>query len=227
MAIIPARGGSKGIPRKNVVDFCGKPLLAWSLLQARAACLIDSVYVSTDDAEIAAVARRFGAHVIDRPFEISGDTATSESALLHAVNSIESGGTRIDLIVFLQATSPLRESGDIDRAIETFHTQKVDSLFSAVEVGDLLFWRPAGKGLECFNRDFRGRKRRQDYTAQYLENGSLYVMTPEVLRAQNNRLGGTITFSLMDLWKMFEIDSPEGLELCRMLFRLKKLNTRV
>ena len=227
VAIIPARGGSKGIPKKNIVDFCGRPLLAWSILQSKASRYVDDVYVSTDDADIAAVARAYGANVIDRPKEISGDTATSESALMHAVERIEKEGTSIRLIVFLQATSPLREPKDIDNAVHTLLQEKADSLFSAAEIGDLYIWKKEKGGFKSFNYDYKNRKRRQDYGEQYAENGSIYVFTPDVLRAHNNRLGKKITISYMDLWKTFEIDTGHGLEFCQSLFQLKGLDKHI
>ena len=105
VAIIPARGGSKGIPKKNIMDFCGKPLIAWSIEQAFGCSLIDGVYVSTDDAEISRTSKEFGAQIITRPVELATDTSSSEIAILDAINQIEKGdGRKIDCVVFLQAT---------------------------------------------------------------------------------------------------------------------------
>jgi CMP-N,N'-diacetyllegionaminic acid synthase len=131
ICIIPARGGSKGIPGKNIMNFCGKPLLAWSILQAMQAKTVNAVYVSSDDAAILRVAEDFGAISIRRPDELSSDTATSEAALLHALDYIEKEkATKIDVVVFLQATSPLRESEDIDGAVQKLIYENADSLFS-------------------------------------------------------------------------------------------------
>src|SRR5260370_22112711 len=117
VAIIPARGNSKGIVRKNLLDFCGRPLLSWSILQARAAETVDNVYVSSDNDEILEVAKREGAVPIRRPAEFATDTATSESALAHALDDIETGRRKpISRDVFLPTTSPLREPGYIDAA---------------------------------------------------------------------------------------------------------------
>ena len=124
LAIIPARGGSKGIPRKNLQPLAGKPLLAYTIEHARATPAVTRVVVSTDDVEIASVAQQYGAEVIWRPAEISGDTATSEAALLHALDHLrDNEGYEPDLVVFLQATSPLRRSDDIQRAVETLQQQ--------------------------------------------------------------------------------------------------------
>ncbi len=108
IAIIPARGGSKGIPGKNTIDFCGKPLVAWSILQALDAGMVQQVYVSSDDDLILDISEAYGASQIRRPAELAGDASASEEALLHALDFISrSGSPEPEYIVFLQATSPL------------------------------------------------------------------------------------------------------------------------
>src|SRR6185503_19554676 len=184
VAIIPARGGSKGIPRKNLVDLCGKPLLAWSILQARAARRIDSVWVSSDDAEILSVAERYGAQPIVRPPTISGDSASSEAAWLHAVEHIEAQGVPIGRVVGMQATSPLREGTDLDGGIEQYEREALDSLLSVCESEDFFIWQIDDAGrARCVNHDPAARKRRQEIEKRYLENGSFYVFTPDLLRS--------------------------------------------
>lgn len=222
IAIIPARGGSKGIPKKNVIDFCGKPLVAWSIGNAKDSKYIDEVYVSTDSKEIGKVSEKYGAKIIWRPADISGDAASSESALMHAVNEI--GAKNIKYVVFLQATSPLREAKDIDNAIEKIINEKSDSLFSGAEIGDFYIWSKKGENLESLNYDYKERKRRQDFGKQFVENGSIYVFKPEVIIKNNNRLAGKISISEMELWKSFEIDNLETLKLCEELFKIKGLN---
>jgi CMP-N,N'-diacetyllegionaminic acid synthase len=118
IAIIPARGGSKRVPSKNLLPLAGRPLLAHSIEAALAAENVSDVYVSTEDEQIAEVARSHGAQVVMRPAEIASDTATSESALADALDQIAAGGrAEPELVVFLQATSPVRRPGEIDRAI--------------------------------------------------------------------------------------------------------------
>ncbi len=220
VAIIPARGGSKGIPRKNLVDVCGKPLIAWSILQAKNARLIDSVWVTSNDDEILAVAESFGARPIRRPAEISGDQATSESAWLHALDAIEAHGVSIGLVVAMQATSPIRDSADLDDGVQMLHGQGFDSLLSVAEVEDFFTWRIADDGgAESINYDYRNRKRRQQIEKRYLENGSFYVFRPEQLRRNNNRLGGRIGLFVMGRHKMFQIDNLEDIELCAAIMR--------
>ncbi len=230
VAIIPARGGSKGIPRKNVIEFGGHPLLSWSVCCARRTRGIRRVFVSTDDPEIKAVALRYGAEVILRPEEISGDAATSESALLHALKAIGAAGyPPPDRIIFLQATSPLREPSELDDALDHFEREGLDSLFSAATPEDLCLWREDGGKLESLNYDFRSRKRRQDGNDQrlWIETGSFYILKPPLLVETGNRLAGKIGVFPVPLWKSHEIDSPEGLELCSFLARLHQLELPV
>ena len=189
IAIIPARGGSKSIPKKNIVDFMGKPLLAWSIEDAKGSAFVDEVYVSTDDKDIAKVSEMYGAKVIWRPEEISGDFSPSEEALKHALGEIgKTDQEKIDYVVFLQATSPLRETKDIDNAIKKIIAEDADSLFSGAEIGDFFIWRRNGDTLESLNYDYKERKRRQDFGEQFVENGSIYIFKPEILFAHNNRL---------------------------------------
>lgn len=132
-AIIPARGGSKRIPRKNLATLGGGPLIAWTIKAARDCPLIDRVYVSTEDRDVAAEARNHDeCSVIARPPELATDSASSEVALLHA---IETFNLFPEYIVFLQATSPFRDADDITRALLVFFEAKADSLFSAIPTG--------------------------------------------------------------------------------------------
>ncbi|MBE2179882.1 MAG: acylneuraminate cytidylyltransferase family protein [Chthoniobacterales bacterium] len=222
-AIIPARGGSKGLPGKNITDFCGHPLLAWSIACARCCAAVRGVWVSTDDADIAAVARRYGAEVVDRPPELSGDTASSESALIHAAGEVEARGFDPTHLMFLQATSPLREVAELNAAVETFQARKFDSLFSAAPAEDFCIWRQRGEELESLNFDHRARGRRQDRPDEplWIETGSFYLTDLEGLRRTRNRLHGRIGVQEVEPWKAFEIDSADGLELCRLLFASK------
>jgi len=220
VAIILARGGSKGIPHKNLIDFAGKPLLAWSIMQAKTAETVDSVYVSSDSDAILDMAAHYGARTIKRPDEFSTDTASSESALLHALDRIVADlGAEPERIVFLQATSPLREPSDIDGAIATFIAQGADSLFSDAVLDDFCAWHEEGGVLKGKTFDPFNRGRRQDRKPLFLENGSIYVFKPALLRKAGNRLGGKIARYSMDFWKSFEIDTVENIELCEYFFR--------
>lgn len=219
VAIIPARGGSKGIPRKNLMDFCGKPLIAWSIDQAQASQSVAEVYVTSDSQEILTVAAAHGATSIRRPAALASDTASSEDALLHALDFIAEERERDpDLVVFLQATSPLRTSRDIDAAIETLLTNQGDSLFSGAILHDFLLWEAREGKLRALNYDPLNRGRRQDREPLYLENGSIYLFRPEVLRREGNRLGGKICFYAMEPWQSQEIDVEQDIEIASYYF---------
>ena len=219
LAVIAARGGSKGIPHKNLLDLCGKPLIAWTVEQARAARGVDVVAVSSDSDKILEAAEAAGAVGVKRPDDISGDLASSESAWLHALNAIDERMGRFERIVALQATSPIREPDDIEKALATFDREQLDSLLSVCEVEDYFNWRIGASGPEPINYDFRNRRMRQQIEKRYLENGSFYVLIPSLLREQNNRLGGKIGFHVMERHKMFQIDRPEDVKLCGAIMR--------
>jgi N-acylneuraminate cytidylyltransferase len=219
-AVIPARGGSKGIPGKNLVEFCGRPLLVWSIEQALAVDGIASVWVSSESEPILAAAEAAGAETIERPREISADDASSEAAWLHAIDVLEEGGVELDLVVGMQATSPLREPSDLARALDDVAAQGCDSLFSAAALDDFYIWsRSADGAFDSMNYDWRNRGRRQEFGTQYVENGSFYVFRPGGIRETGNRLNGRIGVTEMELWKSFEIDTPEDLDLCETLMR--------
>ena len=220
VAIIPARGGSKGIPRKNVKDFCGKPLLAWSILQAKRSAAIDSVWVTSDDDEILAEAEKWGGKAIRRPAELSGDKATSESAWIHAMDTIEAASGPFEAVVAMQCTSPLRETKDIDNGLRIYGEQGLDSMFAGALIGDFYIWqRDKAGALQSLNYDWTSRKRRQDFSDQYVENGSFYIFKPGLLRSTNNRLGGKMGVAPMEFWKSFELDTLENWKMCEILMR--------
>lgn len=218
-SIILARGGSKGIPRKNIIDFCGKPLIAWTIEN----CLeggASSVWVSSDSDEILQVGEKYGAKCIKRPDDISGDFATSESAWAHAIDYIERLNGKIDWVLAPQITSPLREAKDIKLGIQKAAEEVYDSMFSCSIAEDLFFWQKSESGIfESVNYDWRNRKRRQDIPEQYIENGSFYIFKPEVLRAKQNRFGDKIGIVEMEFWKLFEIDSMNDMKMCSALMK--------
>lgn len=222
LALIPARGGSKGIPRKNVRIVAGRPLLAHSITAARATPAITRVAVSTDDPEIGRVAQAYGAEVLWRPPEISGDTASSESALLDALTQLRTlEGYTPDLVVFLQATSPLRQADDIQKAVTILMAEQADSLFSACPQQGFV-WRRERGTLESFTYDYRARRVRQDAPEDLMENGSIYVFKPWVLERLGHRLGGKIAVYPMEIYDSFQIDEPADLDLMEALFAFRQ-----
>jgi len=206
--IIPARGGSKGIPRKNLKPFNGKPLLVHSIDYGLACKAVCGVYVSTEDAEIAEVATGSGARVIQRPAEIAGDTATTESAIAHACEVWDEQEASPDIIVLLQATSPLRPAGSLEEAIRHFLTSGCDSLLS-LSPTHRFFWR-IRDGVTTAEYDFAHRPRRQDLQSEdirYVENGSLYLFTRDAFLASGNRLSGRIGHITFPEEYSYEIDT--------------------
>lgn len=229
LTLILARGGSKGLPGKNIRPLLGLPLIAHSIRQARQAQGVSRVCVSTDDEAIAAVSRAHGAEVIPRPAAISGDTASSESALLHALDHLQAGEAwQPDLVCFLQCTSPIRAGDDIDRAITTLQAESADSLLS-VSPSHRFLWRRAADGsAESLNYDWRARPRRQDMAPQFVENGSIYLFRPADFRAGGNRLAGRIALHEMDEDAALEIDSLLDFQLVEavMAARADRTSTR-
>ena len=221
-AVIPAQGGPKSIPSKNLVDFCGKPLIAWSINQARQSSIANRVYVVTDDVAVASVAQTAGAKIIWSPAEPVTDTASPEDALLCALSEIEKE-IKVDIALLLQATSPLREEYDIDNAIHSLVSAKADSLFSAAVLEGFRIWRKDQDAIKRLSFDQRNRGRCQYRNPYYLENGSIYLFKPEVLRRHHNRLGGNTVMYEMAMWKSLEVDNPEDLELCTYYMRKRIL----
>jgi CMP-N,N'-diacetyllegionaminic acid synthase len=225
VALIPARGGSKGIPRKNLQLLAGRPLLSYSIEHARCSQLIERVIVSTDDEEIAAVSEAYGAEVIRRPADISDDLSTSEAALHHALDFLRaSEGYVAELVVFLQATSPLRSHEAIDEAVTTLIAEGADSLFSACAQHSFL-WKREGRDMSTVNYDYRHRHMRQKGPEYFAENGSIYVFRPWVLQQTGARLGGKIAIYPMDYLHSIQIDNPVELELAAQLLTICKQET--
>lgn len=220
LAIIPARGGSKGIPRKNLRLLASKPLIAHSIEAALKTPSINRVVVSTDDAEIAEVSQGYDAEVCLRPPEISGDEATSESALINVLDQLaQIDGYRPDIVVFLQATSPYRWTSDIQAAYDLLIAEGADSLFSAGPMHGFV-WSRQGTHVDSLTYDYHHRQRRQDLGEHVLENGSLYIFKTEILRETGNRLGGQIAVYMMDSLRSLQIDEPGDIEIMEQLLAM-------
>nr|WP_275436649.1 acylneuraminate cytidylyltransferase family protein [Helcobacillus sp. ACRRO] len=211
LAVIPARGGSKGIPRKNLLEVGGQPLIAWTIAQAIGAGEDVHVVVSTEDAEIAEVAASYGAHIIDRPAELAVDTAPTEPVILHAMDEVEKDGMELEGVMLLQATSPVRHPDTIRRAIDQFRTTGADSLVGVTPQSPFFWHPPTGQDPSArADYDWRNRPRRQDLQPQemfYFENGSLYLTAPHIYRDTGNRIGGTISLFILDEVEGVDIDT--------------------
>jgi len=212
LCIIPARGGSKSLPGKNLRVVAGKPLLVWSIEQALAS-IADRVVVSTDSPEIASVAKDAGAEVpFIRPAELATDTAATEPVLLHALEELErNGGYRPEAVVLLQPTCPIRKMGTVDRAIRHFSETGADSLVGVREIHPFL-WENIHNPKALY--DFVNRPRRQDVASEkrlFEETGAMYITRETFLRQSRNRLGGKIAIFPMDATESWDIDTESDL----------------
>ena len=214
--IIPARGNSKGIPRKNLVDVGGKPLIAWSIEQAQATPSIDEVIVLSDSDEILEFARGMGATAWRRSPESATDDAPSEAGLIEVVSNhrYDKSGA----VVFLQATSPIRQPDDIETAINHFREVKADSLFSGRRIEGYT-WDASGRVLAP--RDGSRKPRQAEKRENIEENGSIYIFKPWVLLQFGNRLGGKVIPYVMHPLDSFQIDEPEDIPLIESLMEVR------
>lgn len=220
LSIIPARGGSKGIPRKNLHLLGGKPLIAHSIDSAVSATFVHRVIVSTDDAEIARVAREYGSEIVMRPSEISGDTATSESALLHVLEHLaNSEGYQPDLVVFLQCTSPLTLPEDIDGTVRMLLEENADTAFAAIPFHYFLWKRDGTGAAQGINHDKEIRLLRQDQEEQFLESGAVYVMRTQGFKETKHRFFGKTAIYVMPPERCLEIDEPVDLRITEILMQ--------
>lgn len=223
IAIIPARGGSKGIPRKNLRRLNDKPLVAYSILCAKEALedgVISRIIVSTEDPEIAAVSRQWGAEVIDRPAELASDEAPTEPCMEHVVSALEKQGVPVGATVLLQPTSPLRPPHVVRDMWSALESGGFDSMLTLTVFHGFLWKRREG-GVAEPQHDIRHRPRRQDIKDPfYKENGSVYITRRDVLMGSHNRLGGRIGIHELDEHYGIEIDTEwEFLTIERLLGR--------
>ncbi len=215
LVVIPARGGSKGVPGKNLARVGGVPLVARAV-QAAVAAGVGAVVVSTDDDAIAAVAEAAGARVVRRPAELAGDTASSEAALLHALDEHESLAGAVDVLVMVQCTSPFVTASEIAECVAAIGAG-ADSAFTAAPTHGFL-WRRDGSGQAVgINHDRATRPRRQDRTPEFLETGAVYAMRADGFRDRRHRFFGRTVLVETDPGRVLEIDEPADLERARAL----------
>ncbi len=224
LAIIPARGESKGFRHKNVKQMLGKPLIAWTIQQSLETEQIRHTVVSTDSHRIAQISEAFGAKVpFRRPPELSGDKVTIERALLHCLAWHEKIAEYIpDAIILLQCTSPLRRQGRIAEAIEQFESSGVDCLVSVSPFRKFL-WEESAEGSPQPLYDTQKRPRRQDdVTApdvRYIENGSIYIIRTNVFIKERNRVAGKVGLFKMSEYEGHEINTAEEFEYVELLMQ--------
>ncbi|MDP4504299.1 N-acetylneuraminate synthase family protein [Nonomuraea sp. G32] len=210
MAVVPARGGSAGVPLKNLALVGGVPLVTRAVRACVRAELVDQVVVSTDHAQIAETAREAGALVVERPEELSGATASSESAVLHALDAL---GEDPEVVVLVQCTSAFIDPDDLSAAVRKVLDGEADSVVSGLPTHEFL-WTATGGGV---NHDPAVRQRRQDRDPEFRENGAFYVMRTSGLREHGHRFFGAIAVQPVPPQHAIEVDNPEDLELVRAL----------
>ena len=211
VAIILARGGSKGIKNKNLTKVNGKPLLHWSIQSCKNSKKINSYWVSSDSKKILNFALKNKAKTILRPKKFSTSKALSESAWIHAIKELEKKQIKFDCVVGIQPTSPIRERRAIDKAINLFQSKKYDSVFSAYESHIFVWKKKNNKILPNYN--IFNRPMRQKIGKQYIENGSIYIFNKNKFLKIKNRLFGKIGLYIMKKFHSFEIDNLDDIRL--------------
>lgn len=223
IAFIPARGGSKSIPLKNIKGFCGKPLIFWSLQAAEKSKSINEIVVSTDDNEIENVVSSFGfskVKVFRRGSASSTDIASTESAMLEYISHTNLDPE--DIFILIQATSPLLISNDLEKGLNMYGNS-YDSILSGV-ISKRFFWSNIDGPI---NYDYRSRPRRQDFDGLFMENGAFYINSVSNIKNNKNRLSGKIGLCIMEDYTSFEIDEEEDWVIAESLMKRYILNNNL
>jgi CMP-N,N'-diacetyllegionaminic acid synthase len=218
LGLIPARGGSKGIPRKNIVDLGGKPLIAWTIQHALESNFIDDVIVSTDDEEIAEISRKFGAEVpFMRPHKLASDTSKSSEVVLHSLNELEKYGRKYEYFVLLQPTSPFRRKGVIDEMISKCLDGKLNSFISCEKTSCYLEKAFQAIDGRIFKVVESKATNRQFCTPIYKENGSVYVLDVSIFKNNLDFTPEGTSFFEMFGSENIDIDTEYDLKKARLL----------
>lgn len=222
LGIIPARGGSKAIPGKNIKKLHGKPLIFYTINEAKKSKFLDFVVVSTEDKKIEKVTQKYGVVVVKRPKKLSADSSTSISVLKHAIINLKKTKKFIpDIIVVLQPTSPLRNAADIDGAIKKFLHLKCDSVISMTKVSSLPYWIYKLRGNIAKNIIKKPKKvyRRQDSQKFYQVNGAVYVTSKNMIINHNTIFGKKISAYIMPQERSVDLDTMIDFKLAEILMK--------
>ena len=221
LAIIPARGGSKRLPRKNVLDLNGKPLIAYSIEAGLKSKYIDRVVVTSDDEEILAISQKYGALTIKRPDELASDIATSFDAIKHTIENTK----KYDYVILLQPTSPLRNKKHINEAIELLEDKNADAVVSVCEMDHSPLWSNTlddSLSMEGFLKDEVLNKRSQDLEKYFRLNGAIYICkTEKLLEEESFFLKENIFAYLMERNSSVDIDDKVDFHLAEVLLGKK------
>jgi CMP-N-acetylneuraminic acid synthetase len=213
LSIIPARGGSKGLPRKNILDLYGKPLITWTIKASLESKYITDTYVSSDDDEILKISNQYGAKTIKRPGELATDISNSQSVVFHALKELQKENKKYDYIVLLQPTSPLRTVNHIDAAfIELFHKNATASI-SVIEFDNKILkaFKENDGFIEGISNNEYPFKRRQDLPKTYLSNGAIYIIKVDEFIKNNSFFTNKTISYIMDKNSSLDIDIIDDL----------------
>lgn len=217
VALIPARGGSKGVPGKNIKLFLGKPLIAWTIEQALASRYLDRIIVSTDDNKIAEISKQYGAEVpFMRPGVLATDRANSIDVVLHAIEWLEKNTVAAELMMLLQPTSPLRTCEDIDGAIDLLFERNAQAVISVCEVEHHPYWTnilPPDGCMRDFLRPEVEKRNRQELPTFYRLNGAVYLGYREYITRQAGFFGSQTYAFVMPQYRSIDIDSEVDFKL--------------
>lgn len=221
IAVIPARGGSKGIPRKNIRLMKGYPLIAYAIMNALNSKWISDVIVSTDDEEIATVSQNYGSRIVMRPDRLATDEVTLDPVINHAVQTIEAEGERVDIVITMQPTSPLLKIETLDKAIDFFLNSEYDTVISAVNNPHLAWGEDNGEFIPLYEK----RLNRQYLPKHLLETGAFVITKREFVR-DDSRLGNKINLFEMPVQESIDIDSFSDWIICETQLSRKKIVIR-
>jgi len=223
LAIIPARGGSKGIPKKNIKELRGKPLIAWTIEAAKRCSFIDKLIVSTDDNEIADISEKYGAEVpFIRPKELAVDTAKGIDVIYHALNWFEDRNEQYKLMILLQPTSPLRKTEDINHAIDLFFEKNGKAIISVCDAGHHPYWFntiPENLSMATFIRVEVMNKNRQELPLFYRLNGAIYLSDIDYLKKNSGFYGKDTYAYIMSQETSIDIDNLIDFKLAEILLK--------
>ncbi|MFZ3043645.1 MAG: acylneuraminate cytidylyltransferase family protein [Minisyncoccia bacterium] len=225
LALIPARGGSKGIPKKNIRPFCGKPLIAYSIDVAKNAPSVDRVVVTTDSEEIASVAKEFGAEVPTmRPPELAEDKSPVMGAVIHMLDHLrDTEKYEPSHVLLLQTTSPLREVSDIEAAVQLLTERGGDSLVSLCRTENGLYTKDAGDTLETLYDGYASTNRQMLPKTYKLDGCMIYLIKTEMLRRERSFLGGKCIGYEIERWRAVDLDDPQDFVTGELLYKNREM----
>lgn len=214
LSIIPARGGSKGLPRKNILNLAGKPLIAWTIEASLKSKYINKTIVSSEDKEILTISKQHGALTIERPFELASDTTSSELVIIHSIRHLESLGELFDIVILLQPTSPLRTTKHINEALELMLNEDAESVISVESINNKIlksFTISKSGYLQTISKKEYPFMRRQELPNTYASNGAIYISKTESFMRKRTFLSSSTFGYKMNADCSVDIDNADDI----------------